>query len=127
MSIKLVVLKSGEHVISDVLEWMSGPEEDANLIGYLLNKPCVASLKDNPENEDTYKINLFPWIPLGKDIRIPIPTDHVVTMIDPIDKLLEIYKRDVYSVNKEESNESESEFPEQITATIITPDGVVKQ
>lgn len=129
MSIKLLVFKTGEHIIADVLEWLSGPEEDSKIIGYLLKKPCLASLKDNPDSEDTYQINLFPWIPLSKDINVPIPTDYVVTMVEPIDKLMEIYKRDVYDVSAETSNESTStdnELQQVLTPTIITSDGILK-
>lgn len=113
MSIKLVVFKTGEHVIADVLEWMNGPGDDASLIGYLLKKPCVANLTEHPEIKDSYKISLFPWISLGKDTDIPIPTDYVVTLVDPIDKLLEIYKRDIYDVEEESTS---------FTPTVISPE-----
>jgi len=129
MSIKLLVFKTGEHIIADVLEWLSGPEEDAKIIGYLLKKPCLATLKDNPDSEDTYKINLFPWIPLSKDVDVPVPTDYVVTMVEPIEKLMEIYKRDVYDVSKEISNDSAStdiQLQQELIPTIITPDGILK-
>ena len=72
---------------------------------------------------------MFPWIPLSKDINVPIPTDYVVTMVEPIDKLMEIYKRDVYDVSAETSNESTStdnELQQVLTPTIITSDGIFK-
>ena len=41
MTIKLMLLKSGEDIISDVSEMCVGTEEDRQVIGYNLNKPCV--------------------------------------------------------------------------------------
>lgn len=116
MSIKLVVFKTGEQVIADVLEWMDGPGEQASIIGYLLKKPCTAKLQENPDVQDSYKISLFPWISLGKDKDIPVPRDYVVTLVEPIDKLLEIYKRDIYEVQEEfpfNSKEVNSEVVEK--------------
>jgi hypothetical protein len=128
MSIKLLVLKTGETVIADVLEWLNGPGEDAKLIGYLLKKPCLATLKDSPDSDDMYKINLFPWIPLSKDTDVPIPTDYVVTMVEPIEKLVEIYKRDVYDVSPEEETPTQSDvnYQQELVPTIITPDGIIQ-
>ena len=115
MSIKLVVFKTGEQVIADVLEWMSGPGEDSNLIGYLLKKPCIVDLVENPESSDSYKISLFPWISLTKDNNIPVPTDYVVTMVEPIDKLMEIYMRDIYDVEEESIS---------FKPTVISPENI---
>ena len=41
MTIKLMLLKSGEDVISDVTEMRVGTDGDSQVIGYNLNKPCV--------------------------------------------------------------------------------------
>ena len=44
MTIKLVLLKSGEDIIADVGEMAVGEDENARLIGYYLNKPCVVKM-----------------------------------------------------------------------------------
>jgi hypothetical protein len=100
---------------------MDGPGEDATIIGYLLKKPCIANLKTNPENEDSYKINLFPWIPLSKDTDVPVPRDYVITILNPIEKLDEIYKRDIFNPAEESTSNMSDLVP-----TIITPDTVNK-
>ena len=41
MSVKILVLKSGEDVIADVQEMVSSDEK---VIGYFLTKPCVVKL-----------------------------------------------------------------------------------
>jgi len=47
MSIKLLLLKSGEDIIADVAEMASGEEENKRVIGYFLHKPCIVKLKDS--------------------------------------------------------------------------------
>ena len=41
MTIKILVLKSGEDVIADIKEMMTS---DNQVMGYLLTKPCVVKL-----------------------------------------------------------------------------------
>ena len=99
MTIKLLLLKSGEDVISDITEMTAG--EEKRVVGYFLKKPCVVTSR-NPEETDepgTHKagleVSLFPWMPLAKDETIPMTADWLITMVDPIDKLKTMYLEDV--------------------------------
>jgi len=98
MSIKLVLLKSGEQVIADAKELVS---EDA-VRGYLLNKPQKVSatktllLTEEVGNDDpNVQITLSPYILLTADEDILIPTDWVVTVVDPLQTLIELYQEKV--------------------------------
>jgi len=114
MTIKLVVLKSGEDIIADVSEMAVGEEENPRVVGYFLDKPCIIKMR-NPSllNEEIqngvqkagYEVSLFPWIPLSADKRIPVPADWLVTMVEPTAKLKEMYIEDV--VNHGQSNQSD--------------------
>ena len=42
MTIKVLVLKSGEDVIADIQEMMSSENQ---VMGYFLNKPCVVKIQ----------------------------------------------------------------------------------
>ena len=95
MTIKILLLKSGEDVIADLKEMVS-PDEKVN--GYFLNKPCVVKLipKDSEdESKRETAIRMYPWMPLAKEKDIPLPTDWVVTMVTPIEKVDTMYKEDV--------------------------------
>ena len=115
MTIKLVVLKSGEDIIADVSEMAVGEEENPRVVGYFLDKPCLIKMR-NPSllNEEIqngvqkagYEVSLFPWIPLSADKRIPVPADWLVTMVEPTAKLKEMYIEDV--VNHGQSNQSDA-------------------
>jgi len=108
MTIKLILLKSGEDIISDVSEMAMGDEESPYVVGYRLNKPCIVKIfKSNSDNntvslndsngKEKPKINvsLYPWMPLSSEEVIPIPTDWVVTMVEPVQSLKEMYIEDV--------------------------------
>ena len=108
MTIKLLVLKSGEDIISDVQEMVV----EEKVIGYFLNKPCIVKMR-NPTyvgaesdfvKANAFEVALYPWMPLSKSSVIPMSTDWVVTMIDPIDKLLEMYKEDVIQNGQSNQN-----------------------
>ena len=107
MTIKILVLKSGEDVIADIKEMMT---PDNKVMGYLLTKPCVVKLmsnapltaeEDDPDNEHSseVRIRMHPWAPLAKEEQVPLTSEWVVTMVTPIDKVLEMYKTQVLKQN----------------------------
>ena len=133
MAIKLAVLKSGEDVIADIREMMVGdedtPDDKKKVIGYYFIKPCGVTLKNkaidvNESADDSYELKLFPWCPLAKNDAIPISTEWVVTLVDPVDKLKEMYETEVINKFKdvlktrqeeEEANASESSGTDEST------------
>mgnify|MGYP003321733998 FL=1 len=98
MSIKLVLLKSGEQVIADAKELVA----EEKVRGYLLNKPQKVSatramlLTEEEGSEDgNFQITLSPYILLTKDEDVVVSTDWVVTVVDPIESLTEMYQEKV--------------------------------
>ena len=113
MAIKVLVLKSGEDVIADVQE-MYGSEQQ--VFGYLLNNPCVIKLKasDQPstEEEKSVSIRMHPWMPVAREKTIPVTIDWVVTMVTPVEKVQEMYEKDVLNDGKTtDSTDSSNEQP----------------
>mgnify|MGYP003132635240 CR=1 FL=1 len=108
MTIKILVLKSGEDVIADIKEMMTS---DNQVMGYILTKPCVVKLvssapltaedddDSNTEGSSEVRIRMHPWAPLAKETQVPLSTDWVVTMFSPIDKVLDMYKKQVLKQN----------------------------
>jgi hypothetical protein len=116
MTIKLLLLKSGEDIISDIKEMVIGEDEDRRVVGYFLNKPCLVKMRDpsllveestEEQKKAAYQVSLYPWMPLSKDSVIPVAADWVVTMVEPIVKLSEMYVEDVLSRGTE-NNQSNS-------------------
>ena len=99
MTVKLAILKSGEDIVADIKEMIVGEGDDARVVGYVLTKPCGVSLNSKTikidDEKDTYQLKLFPWCPLTKNEKIPITADWVVTIVDPIDKITQMYTKEV--------------------------------
>ncbi len=113
MTIKLMLLKSGEDVISDVTEMCVGTEENRQVIGYHLHKPCVVKMRDpnvikedGPKKQSGFAVSLFPWMPLSKDEKIPVPADWLITMVEPVTKLKEMYIEDIVEYGKDDKGTS---------------------
>ena len=108
MTVKILLLKSGEDVISDVKEMIS---PDKKVIGYFLSKPCVVKLlpKTTDGNKRETSISMYPWMPLAKEKQIPLPPDWVVTMVTPIEKVETMYKEDVLNGKTADQTDSSDE------------------
>ena len=96
MSIKVALLKSGESVIADIKELVS----DDNVCGYLFENPNIFTYLE-PEllTEQTetskLKISLIPWILITSDTKIPVRSDWVITMVEPIESVKKIYEEKI--------------------------------
>ena len=113
MTIKLLLLKSGEDMIASVAEMGYGEGEDRRVVGYYLNKPCVIKMRDPNVLDDVsegrgrkavYEVSLFPWMPLSAEETIPVPSDWVVTMVEPTIKLKEMYIEDIVDHGKNDQS-----------------------
>ena len=119
MTVKLVLLKSGEDIVADVSEMVVGDENDKDnpprVIGYYLNRPCVVRMQDarnlpelakGNEQKQGYSVSLFPWMPLSKEDKIPIPADWMITMVEPVTKLAQMYDEDIVKNGKDNQSDS---------------------
>ena len=105
MTIKVLVLKSGEDVIADVQEMMSSENQ---VMGYFLNKPCVVKLQAKETNSDV-SVRMHPWMPIAREKMIPVSADWVVTMVTPVEKILEMYQKQVLDDGKENDSTTDSD------------------
>jgi len=100
MTVKVMLLKSGEDVISDAQEVKD--KETNSIIAYFLRNPYVMQLTTTPidENEDELdsdedeenprvkiQVSYTHWAPLAKQREFYIPADWVVTLYDPHDNI----------------------------------------
>ena len=101
MTVKLVMLKSGEDVIADVKEIKSVEQE---IVGYYLHNPLIVKMYQPEEptvlNEDgssreyesKISVQFYPWIPLSEESRIPCSADWVVTIVEPVENVKKLYQ-----------------------------------
>ena len=110
MSIKITVLKTGEHIISDMKELMAEGEENAhaymlvNPHTYEINEKQFITEEEKELEEGDYGINvsLLPWLILSKDKKMIIPTDSVLTVVEPLESVAQLYLDKVGSFDMEE-------------------------
>ena len=100
MSVKLLLLKSGEQIIADAKELRR--KEDVpisdKVSGYLItlphkviaNKPLV--LSENINEERNVEITLSPWILLTEDKVVTVPREWVITIVNPIESIVKMYE-----------------------------------
>ena len=97
MSIKLAVLKSGEQVIADAKELVS----EEKVRGYLFTRPhkVVSTqpllLTEEQQGDNSLEVTLSPWIILSADKEVVVPTDWVVTVVEPLESVVKMYEEKV--------------------------------
>ena len=99
MAIKLAVLQDHEQVIAEIKELV----DEGKPIGYLFtNAHRVLTEKQFlAESNDDRKvqITLSPWILLSADKEVLVPRHQVVTIVEPIDSLKEMYSEKINASN----------------------------
>jgi hypothetical protein len=96
MAIKLVLLKSGEQVISDLKELVT----DDKVYGFLFENPLVVHTdvgnilltEEGVQTPDKLGVRLESWIALSGDKKMVVPKDWIVTYVNPIKELVEMYE-----------------------------------
>ena len=118
MTIKFIVLKSGEQLISDIKEMAVGEEDDQKVVGYFLHRPCIVKMKNpgviDQEKSKTkagFEVTLIPWLSLTQDEVIPIPSDWLVTLVEPVPQLTQMYTEDVLNYGQDNQSDSADEQP----------------
>ena len=105
MSVKLAILQENEQVIAEIKELV----DDGKPVGYLLNDPhrVVVNqpfLVEKVDDDTSIQVTLTPWILLTTDKDIIIPGNHVVTIVEPLDSVKEMY---LEKINGSESNSTD--------------------
>ena len=111
MSIKLTLLKSGEQLISEMKELVAEGQEQAH--AYLLENPHTVEINEkqfiteDEKKDGDFGINvtLLPWIILSKDKQVIIPTDIVVTIVEPLDSVTQLYLDKLKAFKLEETDD----------------------
>ena len=108
MSIKLTVLNSGDQLISDMKELMA--ENEQKVQAYMLVNPHTYEIsekqfmteEEKEEGDYGIDVSLLPWLILSKDKKMIIPTDSVLTVVEPLESVTQLYLDKVGSFDMEE-------------------------
>jgi hypothetical protein len=115
MSIKLVLLKTGEKVLTDAKELIS----EENLCGYLFENPfkvsmiepiTLSSVENVDIEEDQITVSVSPWIELTTDTKIVVSKDIIIAIVEPLESLKNLYME---KVNGKEESDCKVSFTEE--------------
>jgi hypothetical protein len=94
MSVKLILLKSGEKILTDAKEAVDEGKTQA----YIFNNPMLVKVTDSyllveegEERNNGVNITLTPWIVFTEDKDIVVAPDYVVSIVEPVKDLKEMY------------------------------------
>ena len=108
MSVKLVMLKSGEDIIADVKELKT----EEGIVGYYFHDPLIVKMYHPEEStvlneegssreyETKISVQFYPWIPLSEESRIPCSADWVVTIVEPVQNVKKLYRESLNGRNQ---------------------------
>ncbi|BCU98323.1 MAG: hypothetical protein CM15mV21_0920 [Eurybiavirus sp.] len=130
MSVKLLLLKSGEEVITEAKEIVDPNTKEP--MGYHLHKPFRLDIVSNDggivfNNERGYQVSWFPWAPLSKDKDFYLPAGHVLTAYDPLDSISEQYIQAIREENYEENFKRHEDMIAGVTDSDLDMEEVFKQ
>ena len=95
MAIKLMLLKTGETLITDAKEVV----QEEQVRGYMLERPHFirtqekTALMESDTGKGNYELDIIltPWMILSKNQEYVVTTDIVATICDPLDSVMEMY------------------------------------
>ena len=98
MSVKISLLKTGEQLISEMKELVAEGQDVAH--AYMLENPHTVNIiekqfitEEEIKTGADYGINvsLLPWIILSEDKDMIIPIDSVLTVVEPLESVTQLY------------------------------------
>lgn len=108
MSVKIALLKSGESVIADIKELIS----EEKVCGYLFTNPHKMQINNSiflteqpvKSEDNTVSVTFSSWIMFTSDSEIPVRPDWVVTIVDPVKSIKDMYEEKVNGKTSEVSS-----------------------
>ena len=108
MSVKLVMLKSGEDIIADVKELKT----EEGIVGYYFHDPLIVKMyhPEEPtvlneegssrEYQSMISVQFYPWVPLSAEKKIPCSADWVITIVEPVQNVKKLYRESLNGRNQ---------------------------
>ena len=110
MSIKLSLLKTGEQIISEMKELVAEGQDVAH--AYMLENPHTVEInekhfmteEEKKDGDFGINVTLLPWIILSQDNQMIVPFDSVLTIVEPLNSVTQLYidKLKAFEMKEEE-------------------------
>lgn len=102
MSTSIVILKTGEKLITDLQEAFDGDDENKKGICLILRHPYELSLVpvEEPEDGMDLRIEFSKWCPYAIDTEFRVPYDSVMAIGNPDPTLAEAFEKKIEIVQE---------------------------
>ena len=112
MAVFVITLKSGDKIITDLIEAYDGEGDDKKGICLIMEEPYVLNLDGTTPQYLTeahgmeYQVRFSKWNPYSPDTMFKVPYDCVMTISNPEPGLQKAYERKIVEKKEIESNEN---------------------
>ena len=110
MSFKLPLLKTGEPLLSDMKDLSEDGKDEPK--AYLLENPHTVEInekqfmteEEKKDGDFGINVTLLPWIILSQDNQMIVPFDSVLTIVEPLNSVTQLYidKLKAFEMKEEE-------------------------
>lgn len=126
MKPSVVLLTTGETVVTNLQEVFRGEGEDKKGLCLLLNHPYKLDLIASEEDSTNVQVKFTKWMPFSGEIQFKIPYDTVITIGEPEQSLKEAFERKVKAAEEkiEAAKKAKEEEHQPIYASDVSIAGV---
>jgi hypothetical protein len=101
MSTSIVVLKTGEKIITDLQEAFNGDDENKTGICLIMRHPYQLSLAPAEDDDELdLKVEFTKWCPYAIDTEFKIPYDSVISIATPDPTLAEAFEAKIERIEE---------------------------
>ena len=113
--IRVVVLQNGEQLICCLKPMEVGEDDSRRVIGYYLHSPCTLFTDKTEDNK--LNASMMPWIPASKERLVPVSLSTVVTVVEPLDAVRDMYITNILEPSLNEEAEEKALKPDELQTT----------
>ena len=113
--IRIVMMKNGEQLICCLKSMEVGEGDNLKVVGYYLHSPCTLFTDKTEDNK--LNASMMPWIPASKERLVPVSLSTVVTVVEPLDAVRDMYITNILEPSLNEEAEEKALRPDALQTT----------
>lgn len=126
MKPSVVMLSTGETIVTNLQEIFRGEGEDKKGLCLLLNHPYKLDLISTDDDPTNVQVKFTKWMPFSSEVQFKVPYDTVLTIGEPEKSLKEAFERKVKAAEEkiEALKKAKEEAEQPVYASDVSVAGV---
>lgn len=123
MATSIIVLQTGERVITDLQEMRENNDQDGKPICLVMIRPYILSVEKtigDPSNQEV-QVRFSKWLPYSQDSQFRVAFSTVLTVAAPDEGLVEAYNQTVAQAEAAEAAATRTEVTQAAADTGFVP------